>query len=107
MPVRTAEAPMLSSTSQPFTRTMAPLSNGVALLTTSGVTILPANYDAAVAPPVISKVVSAADGSQPVAPGGLISVYGQQLSPTNLATSQIPLPTALAASRAFGSEAVG
>ena len=31
-----------------------------------------------------------------IAPGGLISVYGTQLSPVNMATSEIPLPTALA-----------
>ena len=29
-------------------------------------------------------------------PGGLISVFGTQLSPVNMATSEIPLPTALA-----------
>jgi uncharacterized protein (TIGR03437 family) len=40
-------------------------------------------------------VVNAADGTKPVAPGGLISVYGQQMSPVNIATQQIPLPTAL------------
>ncbi len=103
-PVRTIEAPILSSTSQTFTRTVAPLPpnsivpNTIVLLTTSGVTVLAPNYDAAVAPPSISSVVSAADGSASVAPGGLISVYGQQMSPVNMATSQIPLPTALAGS---------
>jgi uncharacterized protein (TIGR03437 family) len=98
MAVRTVEAPVLSSASQPFTRTVAPLANGIVLLTTSGVTVLSPNYDAAVTAPSISGVTSAADGSQNVAPGGLISVYGQQMSPVNLATSQIPLPTALAGS---------
>lgn len=97
-PVPTVEAPVLSSTNQPFTRTVAPLANGIVLLTTSGVTVLSPNYDAAVTAPSISAVVSAADGSQPVAPGGLISVYGQQMSPVSMATSQIPLPTALAGS---------
>jgi uncharacterized protein (TIGR03437 family) len=97
-PVRTVEAPMLSSTNQPFTRTVGPLANGIILLTTSGVTALSPNYDAAVSTPMISAVVSAADGSQNVAPGGLVSIYGQQMSPTTMATSQIPLPTALAGS---------
>ncbi|HUK17304.1 MAG TPA: hypothetical protein VLW65_12860 [Bryobacteraceae bacterium] len=96
--VRTVEAPDLSSTNQPFTRTVAPLANGIILLTTSGVTVLAPNYDASVAAPMISGVASAADGSQNVAPGGLISIYGQQMSPMNMATSQIPLPTALAGS---------
>ena len=80
-----------------FTRTVAPMSQAgtVAVLTTSGITVLAANYDAAVAPPSISSVVNAANGTKPVAPGGLISIYGKQMSPVNLATSQIPLPTAL------------
>ena len=48
-----------------------------------------------VAPPKIAAVVNAADGTKPVAPGGLISIYGQQMSPVNLATRELPLPTAL------------
>ncbi|HWC99722.1 MAG TPA: hypothetical protein VG456_23340 [Candidatus Sulfopaludibacter sp.] len=94
-PVRTVEAPLLTSTGQPFTRTVAPLANGIVTLTTSGITVLANNYDAAVVPPAISSVVNAADGTQPVASGGLISVFGAQLSPVNIATQQIPLPTAL------------
>ena len=54
-------------------------------LTVSGVTVLPWNYDAAVAPPQISKVVNAADFTQLVAPGGLISVFGTQMSPVPIA----------------------
>jgi len=65
-------------------------------LTVSGFTVLAPNYDASVAPPQISKVVNAADFNTTIAPGGLISVFGNQLSPVNLATSEMPLPTALA-----------
>jgi uncharacterized protein (TIGR03437 family) len=80
-----------------FLRSLAPLydRSGVISLSVSGFTVLPWNYAAAVAPPKITAVVNAADGTLPVAPGGLISVYGQQMSPVNLATSEIPLPTAL------------
>jgi uncharacterized protein (TIGR03437 family) len=80
-----------------FIRSLAPLYDRSALisLSVSGFTVLPWNYDAAVAPPKISSVVNAADGKLPVAPGGLISVYGQQMAPVNLATKEIPLPTAL------------
>jgi uncharacterized protein (TIGR03437 family) len=53
------------------------------------------NYDAAVAPPQIDRVVNAADASEAVASGGLISVFGSNLSPVNLATREIPVPTAL------------
>src|SRR5262249_1408717 len=67
-------------------------------LSTSGVTVLPPTYDAAVAPPTISAVVSAADNKSPAAPGGLVSIYGNQLAPTNQATNELPAPTALASS---------
>jgi uncharacterized protein (TIGR03437 family) len=47
------------------------------------------------AAPRIQAVVNAADMNTSVAPGGLISVFGKDLSPVNLATREIPLPTAL------------
>jgi uncharacterized protein (TIGR03437 family) len=92
------EAPLLGTTTSPFTRTIAPLSDQSAIinLTISGVTVLPWTYDASVAPPQISSVVNAGDGGTDIAPGGLISIYGSQLSPVNMASSEIPLPTALA-----------
>ena len=48
-----AEAPLLGTTASPFTRTIAPLADQSAIvnLTVSGVTVLPWNYNAAVAPP--------------------------------------------------------
>jgi uncharacterized protein (TIGR03437 family) len=92
--------PNTTSTTTPsgFTRSLAPLPNqtSIIVLSTSGFTVLPWTYAASVAPPQISTVVSAADGKSPAAPGGLVTVYGSNLSPTNLATSQIPVPTALA-----------
>src|SRR5207244_11374742 len=97
-PTRMVEAPLIASGINSFMRTIAPLydRSGVIALTVSGYTVLPWNYDAAVAPPKINAVVNAADGKSPVAPGGLISIYGQQMAPVNLATKEIPLPTALA-----------
>ncbi len=85
------EAPLLGNTASPFTRTIAPLASQTAIanLTVSGVTILPWTYDAAVAPPSISAVVNAGNGQSDVAPGGLISVYGTQLSPVNMASAEI------------------
>ena len=96
-PTRMVEAPLSSSPTSAFIRTLAPLYNQTAVisLSVSGLMVLPWTYDAAVAPPKISSVVNAADGTQPVAPGGLISVYGQSMSPVNMATKEIPLPTAL------------
>jgi uncharacterized protein (TIGR03437 family) len=92
------EAPLLGTSTSPFTRTIAPLANQTAImnLTVSGVTVLPWNYDAAVAPPQITSIVNAGDFGSDIAPGGLISVFGTQLSPVNMASSEIPLPTALA-----------
>lgn len=96
-PTRMVEAPLGTSLAQPFIRSLAPLADQSAVisLSISGITVLPWAYDAAVAPPKITSIVNAADGTQPVAPGGLISVMGQQMSPVNVATSDIPLPTAL------------
>jgi uncharacterized protein (TIGR03437 family) len=97
-PTRIAEAPAPNATGYAFTRTLAPLANGNSIveLTTSGLLALPVAFDAAVAPPSISQIVNAADLTKPVAPGGLVSLFGTNLSPTNMATNQIPLPTALA-----------
>jgi uncharacterized protein (TIGR03437 family) len=97
-PTRLVEAPLAPTGIQSFIRSLAPLydRSGVIALTVSGITVLPWNYDAAVAPPKINAVVNAADGKLPVAPGGLISVFGSQMAPVNLATKEIPLPTALA-----------
>ena len=99
-PTRLVEAPLVPNTNsvQSFIRSIAPLydRSAVIALTTSGMTVLPWNYDAPVAPPKINAVVNAADGRLPVAPGGLISVFGSQMAPVNLATKEVPLPTALA-----------
>jgi uncharacterized protein (TIGR03437 family) len=97
---RIAEAPLLGGEEFPFTRTVAPLYSRrvIVCLTTSGFTVLPWNYDASVAPPRITSAVNAADYAAPLAPGGLISIFGDDLSPVNQATRQMPLPTALGGS---------
>jgi uncharacterized protein (TIGR03437 family) len=96
-PTRMAEAPPLGRPGAAFTRTLAPLANRNAIvsLTASGFTVLPWSYEAAVAPPKIDRIVNAADFTKAVAPGSLISVLGHDLSPVNLATKEMPLPTAL------------
>lgn len=96
-PTRIAEAPLLGDRTYAFTRTLAPLYDRSAIvnLTTSGFTVLPWAYDASVAAPKISRVVNAADLSPSIAPGSLVSIFGANMSPVNLATKEIPLPTAL------------
>lgn len=97
-PTRMVEAPILpDSTTQPFTRTLAvlPSRNAIVNLSVSGFTVLPWTYDASVAPPRLERIANSADGQRPVAPGGLVSIFGQNLSPVNVTTRTIPLPTAL------------
>jgi uncharacterized protein (TIGR03437 family) len=99
-PTATAEASLTGTAGFAFTRTLAALSNGNALvaLTVSGVTAFAWNFDASVVPPFLKRVVNAADGTAAVAPGGLVTVQGTHLSLVNIATSEIPVPTALAES---------
>src|SRR5207253_6025944 len=76
---------------------LAPLASHTAIvaLTTSGITVFPWNFDAGTAPPRLERIVNAADGTQPVAPGGLISLFGGDLSPVSQSSRQVPLPTVL------------
>jgi uncharacterized protein (TIGR03437 family) len=96
-PTRMAESPLTGNKTYAFSRTVTPLYSRAAIinLTTSGFTVLPWTYDESVAPPKIDRVVNAADWTPAVAPGGLITIFGRDLSPVNLATREIPLPTAL------------
>lgn len=98
-PTRMSEAPRLAEAALPpaFTRTLAALPGArlIVSLSTSGLTALSWDYDAAVADPRIERVVNAADGSELVAPGGLITIAGRQLSLLTEATREVPLPTAL------------
>ncbi len=94
---RTIESPLLTTATQPFLRTVAPLyeRGNIVLLTISGFTVLPWNYDAATAAPKISRVTNLADGSSALAPGSLVRIEGTDLSPIRQTTSERPLPTAL------------
>lgn len=80
-----------------FIRALAvlPFHNTFVSLSTSGLTLLASNYDAPLPQPVISRIASAADGVSGVASGGLISVFGSNLSSSSLAASGTPLPTVL------------
>jgi uncharacterized protein (TIGR03437 family) len=98
VPTQTCTSLTTTVNPQPgFSRTLALLQNRTSFisLSASGFTVLPVTYDASVAVPKVTAVVSAADGKSPAAPGGLISLFGTNLSPTNLATREIPVPTAL------------
>jgi uncharacterized protein (TIGR03437 family) len=79
-----------------FSRTVAVLPNtgAVVALSASGLTVLATSYPANPVPE-IGAVVSAADGSAGIAPGGLVSIYGQNMSGASFAASQTPLTTGL------------
>lgn len=98
-PTEMVEAPLVAATGgiSAFTRTLAPFADQSALvsLTTSGFTLLPWNFDAAVSPPTLTSVVNAADFTQGIAPGGLIALMGSNLSSTTQTTSSTPWPTTL------------
>ena len=102
LPTMIVEAPLVSDsesdTDLAFRRTLAPLANRAAIiaLSTSGFTVLPWNYDAATVVPTLDRLVSAGDFTKPVAPGGLVSIFGTGLSAMTLASLEAPLPTVLA-----------
>jgi uncharacterized protein (TIGR03437 family) len=79
-----------------FSRTLAVLPNAgtVVMLSTSGLTLLATSYPAT-SVPQINAVTSAADGRARVAPGELISIYGQNMSGASFAASQVPLTTGM------------
>jgi uncharacterized protein (TIGR03437 family) len=108
-PVRTAESPstvqslqtppvgQIGETILPFARTLVPLANGhsIAQLSTSGVMILPVGFDVVSGPPSINAIMNSADQTPAVAPGGLISVTGTNLSSSSESTNDVPVPTQL------------
>ena len=96
-PTRLAEQPLSSGSASAFIRSLAALTNRSTLiaLSASGLTALAWNFDVAVAPPVMQSIGNAADLTNHFAPGSLITVFGSNLNPTNIATQEIPLPTAI------------
>jgi uncharacterized protein (TIGR03437 family) len=96
-PTRLAETPPASANGDVLRRTVAALAGrqGIVALGAAGVTILGWDYDARTAPPRISGIVSAADFLPNIAPGSLISVFGENLSPGVQAAGAAPLPTGL------------
>jgi len=83
-----------------FTRTVAPMAilGTTAVLSTSGFTVLASSYPATIISASITAVTSAADGTPQVAPGGLISIYGQNLSAISIGAGATPLSSELAGS---------
>ncbi len=88
---------VIGQTILPFTRTLAVSADqsSILMLTISGITSVPANFDAPTPIPSISSVTNAADGTAAVAPGGLMQIAGTGLAQNPAAATTVPLPTAL------------
>jgi uncharacterized protein (TIGR03437 family) len=97
--VRTADQPPagpLDPEAFPFTRTVAALSNGkLATIGTAGILEFPVGYETRASTPSLTGLVNAADFTARVAPGGLVSLFGNNLAPTTASASSTPLPTLL------------
>ncbi|HTM50292.1 MAG TPA: hypothetical protein VL285_16480 [Bryobacteraceae bacterium] len=80
-----------------FIRSLAMLSNGnIISLTQSGFTVLPPNFDAATAKPVVTSVVNPfTNDPKQLTAGGPIAVNGSNLAQTTVSSSADPAPTVL------------
>ncbi len=95
--LKTPPIGQIGETILPFTRTLAVPADqsSVVMLTQSGLTVLPSNFDAPTPIPSVSSVTNSADGGIGVAPGGLVTISGRGLAPQSAAAGRPPLPSAL------------
>ncbi len=94
-PVRLVEQPATPGPF-PFLRSLGALRNGNFVSTTSsGLVELPGSFDAGIVIPRITAVTAAADFSDRLAAGGLVSIFGENLAPETRSSSVTPLPTSL------------
>jgi uncharacterized protein (TIGR03437 family) len=94
-PVRLVEQPLTPLTF-PFLRSLAGLRNGSIVSTSSsGLVELPGNFDTGISIPRVTAITSAADFSDSIASGGLVSIFGTNLAPSTASAGSTPLPTQL------------
>lgn len=107
--VRLAEAPLSTAQTAPvpegltgvaslgFTNTLAiqQWARTILVLSVSGITSVPLDYDVPVTAPTIESVVNAANGRPGVAPGGLVRILGKGLSLESQSASGAPWPAVL------------
>ncbi|MGO9239973.1 MAG: hypothetical protein ACLQBJ_04100 [Bryobacteraceae bacterium] len=81
----------------PFSRTLAvaPNQGSIFLLSQSGLTVLPPDFDAALAMPSVTSVVNSADGGTDIAPGSVVLIDGTNLAPDAAVAGTPPLPSTL------------
>lgn len=81
----------------PFTRTLAvaPDESAIFFVSQSGLSVIPANFDAAAVNPVVTSIVNSADGGAGIASGGLVTIAGNGLAVNSATASGSPLPSTL------------
>lgn len=96
-PVRLAEPPPPPSEAFSFHRTLAALRDGRLVSTSSaGIVEIPADYTSSISIPRISAITNGADFTANVGTGGLVSIFGENLSAETAQANGTPLPTNLA-----------
>ena len=89
---------MLFRSDQPLRRSLAATSDGGKFITlsSSGFQVIAGSFDAFIPPAAIGAVTNSATFAEPVAPGSLISIFGDNLAPLTTRAGIAPLPTFLA-----------
>ncbi len=96
-PVRMVEPPPPASPFFPFTRSLATLRDGRLVSTSSaGVVEFPVGYGNGLLNPRVSSITNAADYSIATGAGGLVAIWGENLSLETAGATSMPLPTRLA-----------
>ena len=95
--LQTTQVGQIGQTISAFTRTLAVPADqsAVVLLSQSGLTILPPDFDAATTVPAIAGVTNAVSGGTAVTASGSILISGTGLAPSSAVANVEPLPTTL------------
>ncbi|MDR3718355.1 MAG: hypothetical protein P4K98_06100 [Bryobacteraceae bacterium] len=95
--LQTAAVGQIGQTISAFTRTLAVPADqsSIVLLTQSGLTILPPDFDAALMIPVVTSVTNVTNNAAAVAPDEQILINGRGLAPGSAVAGTEPLPSTL------------
>jgi uncharacterized protein (TIGR03437 family) len=107
--LQTTQVGQIGQTISTFTRTLAVPADqsSVVLLSQSGLTILPPDFDAATKVPVVTSVTNVGNGSTNVTADGQVLISGTGLAPDSAVAGVEPLPSTLGdACVTMGSEAL-
>jgi len=94
--VRMVEPPPAASPFLPFSRTLTTLRDGrLASTSSAGVVEFPLAFDASLQIPRVAAITNGADFSRNLGSGGLITIFGDNLSDQTASATSTPLPTSL------------